>query len=249
MKKGKLYIGTSGWHYKHWTGTFYPEDTKEKDQFEVYAKSFKTVEINNSFYQLPSIKTFNNWRKKSPADFIFSVKASRYFTHMKKLIRDDDALDKFLRHAEKLEDKLGPILFQLPPRWKVNTERLQSFVSALPKEHLYTFEFRNKTWHNEGVYQVLEKYKCAFCIFELDRFVSPLKETADFVYVRLHGPEGKYQGSYSSATLKKWKERCLQWKKNKKDVYVYFDNDEKGYAAFNAQQLLQLVHGKQGQRS
>jgi len=244
MKKGKIYIGTSGWHYKHWTGTFYPGNTKEKEQFDLYAKSFKTVEINNSFYQLPTIKTFNEWRKKSPSDFVFSVKANRYITHNKKLIRDDNAVKKFLRHAEKLEDKLGPILFQLPGRWKINVERLETFISVLPKQHLYTFEFRNETWRNDEVYEALKKYNCAFCIYELDRFISPLIVTADFVYVRLHGPKGKYQGSYTDAALKKWKNHCLQWQKNSKDVYIYFDNDEKGYAAFNAQKLLKMINGK-----
>lgn len=244
MKKGKIYIGTSGWHYKHWKGTFYPPDIKEQEQFEVYTKSFKTVEINNSFYHLPTIKTFNDWRKKAPADFIFSVKASRYLTHMKKLIPDPEATDKFLRHAGKLEEKLGPILFQLPPGWNINVERLQSFVSILPKAYLYTFEFRNETWHNEEVYEILKKYNNAFCIFELDRYTSPIKITADFVYVRLHGPNGKYQGSYTDTVLQQWKKRCLNWQKSNKDVYIYFDNDEKGYAAFNARTLSQMINGK-----
>lgn len=241
MKKSKIYIGTSGWHYKHWKGTFYPENIKEQDQFEVYSKSFKTVEINNSFYHLPTIKTFNAWRKNAPEDFIFSVKASRYITHMKKLNPDLSAINKFLRHAGKLQDKLGPILFQLPPRWKINVERLQSFISILPQEHFYTFEFRNETWHNDEVYEVLKKYNCAFCIFELDGHISPIKETADFVYVRLHGPKGKYQGSYSDKALQQWKKQCVIWQKRNKDVYIYFDNDEKGYAAFNAKKLLQMV--------
>lgn len=194
MKKGKIYIGTSGWHYKHWKGTFYPDDIKEQEQFCVYSKSFKTVEINNTFYHLPAIKAFCDWRKNAPEDFIFSVKANRYITHMKKLIPDLSAINMFLSHAEKLENKLGPILFQLPPRWKINIARLKSFVSILPKGHLYTFEFRNETWHSNKVYEVLKKYNCAFCIFELDKYISPIKETANFVYIRLHGPKGKYQG-------------------------------------------------------
>jgi uncharacterized protein YecE (DUF72 family) len=241
MRKGNIHIGTSGWHYKHWKGTFYPPDIKESQQFEAYLRYFDTVELNNSFYMLPSIKTFGNWRKATPPGFIFAVKASRYFTHMKKLIVDKASIRKFFTHVNKLEEKLGPILFQLPPKWKVNAERLKDFIAALPNGYRFTFEFREHSWYNDEVYTILKENNCAFCIYELEYHLSPLEVTADFVYTRLHGPGKKYQGSYKEATLKEWAHRCKQWQKNGKDVFIYFDNDQEGYAAFNAIRLKELV--------
>lgn len=244
MKKGKIYIGTSGWHYKHWKGTFYPEDIKDDERFSYYCRYFLTVEINNSFYNLPSIKTFNVWRKTAPPDFIFFVKASRYITHMKKLKADARSIRTFFTRAGKLQEKSGPVLFQLPPHWKINRERLADFLARLPTGNRYAFEFRNPTWYEEDIYTLLRQYNCAFCIYELEHHLSPLQVTADFVYLRLHGPGNKYQGSYTPAALKKWARQCGQWQNDKKDVYVYFDNDQAGYAAFNAQQLISLVSGK-----
>ncbi|MFC4874921.1 DUF72 domain-containing protein [Negadavirga shengliensis] len=239
--KNKTHIGTSGWHYKHWIGTFYPEDTKEKDQLAYYVKHFNTVEINNPFYRIPSPKTFEKWKESVPADFLFSVKGNRHFTHLKKLNADQKVMDRFFSNVDKLGKKTGPVLFQLPPGWNINTGRLQSFLKRLPSGHRYTFEFRNETWYDEEVYEVLTKYNCAFCIYELGGHHSPLQVTADFVYIRLHGPGGKYQGSYSEAKLKEWADRCREWQKESKEVYVYFDNDQSGYAAFNAKDLKEMV--------
>ena len=241
MRKGKIHIGTSGWHYKHWKGTFYPPDIKDAQQFEAYLRYFSTVELNNSFYMLPAAGTFENWRKISPKNFVFAVKASRFITHMKKLIVDKASIRKFFSHVSKLEEKLGVILFQLPPRWKVNVERLKNFISSLPKGYRYTFEFREYSWYNDEVYTILRDNNCAFCIYELQYHLSPLVVTADFVYVRLHGPGNKYQGSYSEKTLEEWALRCKDWQKKGKDVFIYFDNDQEGYAAFNAVRLKELV--------
>lgn len=240
-RKGKLYTGTSGWHYKHWKGTFYPAEIKEADQFAYYRQQFDTVEINNSFYKLPSPDTFRTWKKESPARFTFAVKASRFITHMKKLKPGRASIRKFLTHAGKLEEKLGPVLFQLPPKWKLNVERLAAFLDLLPAGHRYAFEFRNTTWYEEAVYALLRQYNCAFCIYHLERHLSPLEVTADFVYIRLHGPGNKYQGSYTKRTLHQWADRCLYWHQQRKDVYVYFDNDQAGYAAFNAQKLIEIT--------
>jgi uncharacterized protein YecE (DUF72 family) len=248
MNKGKMngniYIGTSGWHYQHWKGTFYPAGTKDTDQFALYLQSFDTVEINNSFYRLPPAETFTAWRKAAPPGFIFSVKASRFITHMKKLNADRDSIRQFLHHAEKLKEKMGPVLFQLPPHWKVNAERLRSFLEKLPTGYRYAFEFRNETWYQDEVYALLKKYHCAFCIYELERQLSPLEVTADYVYIRLHGPGDKYQGSYTDASLRKWGRICRQWQEEGRDVYIYFDNDQAGYAAFNAQRLAGLLGQK-----
>lgn len=241
MKKRPIHVGTSGWHYKHWKGTFYPEDTADKNQFSVYIKTFTTVELNNSFYRLPDAGTFAAWRKTAPDDFIFAVKGSRYISHMKKFQDTTAALQSLLEHASFLKEKLGPVLFQLPPKWNVNTERLEAFLKQLPKGFRFTFEFRNITWYTDEVYALLRTYNAAFCIYELDHHLSPLELTADFVYVRLHGPQGKYQGSYSKKQLNSWAKRCKTWQAAGKEVFIYFDNDQEGYAAFNAQTLQELL--------
>jgi uncharacterized protein YecE (DUF72 family) len=241
MAKGKLHIGTSGWHYKHWKGTFYPADIKESGQFAEYCRFFDTVEINNSFYRLPTPETFATWRKVTRKNFIFSVKASRFFTHAKKLNVDRAGHRKFFTHVSRLEEKLGPILFQLPPKWKINAERLRNFIHSLPEGYRYTFEFREPSWYNDDIYTILRENNCAFCIYELNYHLSPVEVTSDFVYVRLHGPREKYQGSYKKTVLKKWAERCREWQKQGKDVFVYFDNDQEGFAAFNAVTLMRLL--------
>lgn len=246
MKRGKIFIGTSGWSYKHWKGNFYPADIKDTDEFKYYQTQFSTVEINNSFYHLPLEKTFRRWREDTPPEFLFSVKASRYITHMKKLKTDEDSIDIFLERVKLLKEKLGPVLFQLPPGWKINLERLENFLKALPakKKLRYTFELRNPTWYTEEVFALFRKYNCALCIFELEHYLTPFEITADFVYIRLHGPGNKYQGYYSKAQLQKWSERCKQWMSEGRDVYVYFDNDQSGYAAFNALTLKALISHK-----
>jgi uncharacterized protein YecE (DUF72 family) len=240
MQKHSAYIGTSGWSYKHWQGTFYPEDIKPKDQFPYYTGHFNTVEINNTFYKLPEKETFIKWKKQAPDGFIYVLKANRYITHMKKLHDAGDSTALFLKRAALLDEKLGAILFQLPPGMKADPDILHAFLDQLPHTYRYVFEFRNADWHQKEIYQLLKEYNCAFCIYELDRHLSPVEITADFVYLRLHGPGKKYQGSYSITTLKEWAQLCKRWLKTK-DVYCYFDNDEKGYAAFNAIQLKELV--------
>lgn len=241
MVKGKIYIGTSGWSYPHWKGTFYPVHIKDSDELSFYAQKLLSVEINNSFYHLPSAKIFRDWRSSTSKNFIFAVKASRYITHLKKLKTDDDGLKLFLKHARYLKEKLGPILFQLPPGWKLNLERFEMFLKKLPKKHRYTFEFRNHSWFDERVYELLRQYNCAFCIYDLENFITPLIETADFVYVRLHGPTLRYGGSYNLRALVKWAKLIANWKAKGKDVYVYLNNDDRGYAALNALRLKELV--------
>jgi len=158
---------------------------------------------------------------------------------MKKLKNTSENVAKFITNVSVLEEKLGPILFQLPPNWKQNRGRLQDFLEHLPSGYRYAFEFRNASWYTDEVYELLEKHNCAFCIYELDGHLSPLRITADFVYIRLHGPKGKYQGSYSQHELAKWKENILSWSK---ETYIYFDNDQNGYAVFNAKQLKTMFH-------
>lgn len=234
-------IGTSGWHYKHWLGSFYPEKLSPSKMLPYYYDRFDTVEINNSFYILPKLETLACWRDATPKNFEFAIKASRFLTHNKKLKEPKNALNNFLPRAEALGKKLGPILFQLPPQWRINLERLAEFLDALPKYHQYTFEFREPSWLVPRVCNLLRKYNAAFCIYELAGFHAPLEITANWSYVRLHGPGGKYQGSYSTKILRTWADRIVGWSKRLKSIYVYFDNDQAGYAAANALMLKRLV--------
>jgi len=238
---GKIHIGTSGWSYKHWIGNFYPADMKAKDHFEHFKKFYTTVELNNPFYHLPPKQTFINWKNNVPDDFVYAVKASRYITHMKKLKDPAESIANFMANVIGLEEKLAVILFQLPPGWQLNLERLEEFFEKLPKGHRYTVEFRNHTWYHEQVYNLLRQYNIAFCIYELEGHMSPIEVTSNFVYVRLHGPGGKYQGSYSEEALQWWAGKCKEWSQQGKDVFVYFDNDQGGYAAFNGIRLRELT--------
>lgn len=234
----RLFIGTSGWHYAHWRGTFYPPDLNTKEWLPYYARRLNCAEINNTFYHLPQPATIDQWLEHTPRGFTFAVKAWRVITHRKKLKDCEDALNKFLRSIEPLKPKLGPILFQLPPRWHCNGERLAAFLEMLPKGQRFTFEFRDHSWHCPKVYDLLAQHNAAFCTYDLDGFLSPLEITADFAYIRLHGPGGAYQGSYHGNTLHGWRRRINGMRDGGRDVYVFFDNDEAGYAAQNAATLL-----------
>jgi uncharacterized protein YecE (DUF72 family) len=245
-----IHIGTSGWHYKHWVGRYYPAGLRPDAMLAHYLHDFDTVEINNTFYQLPNETTFDNWRKATPRGFLFAVKGSRFLTHMIKLKEPQRGLANFLPRAERLRSKLGPILWQLPPKWNVNVERLEEFLAQLPKKHRYAFELRNPSWMTGAVYDVLRKYNAAFCIYELAGYHSPIEITADWTYVRLHGPTAhKYQGSYSDDQLAGWAERIRAWSRTLKAIFVYFDNDDSAYAVNNAltlKQMLATVAGRRG---
>jgi uncharacterized protein YecE (DUF72 family) len=236
-----IHIGTSGWHYGHWEGPFYPENISSDKYLEYYSKFFHTVEINSSFYRMPDKETIRQWRDTVPERFIFSVKASRYITHMKKLKEPREAVSFLINTVSLFKDKLGPILFQLPPRWHVDAERLESFVRSLPQGRSYAFEFRDTSWFDKRVYEILEKHNMAFCIYEIGRVLSPKIVTADIVYVRLHGPDGPYRGKYSDRVLEGWAGAFSTWANQGKEVFCYFDNDEAGYAPQNAMRLQEMV--------
>lgn len=238
----QLRIGTSGWHYKHWLGRYYPEELKPADMLAYYLRDFDTVELNNTFYHLPKETSFDTWRAATPASFLFAVKGSRFITHMIKLKDPARGLSNFLPRAERLGKKLGPILWQLPPGWNVNVERLEEFLSELPRGHRYAFELRNQTWMTDKVYELLHKYDAAFCIYELAGYHTPLEVTASWTYIRLHGPtQWKYAGSYTDAQLAAWAKRIDDWRSKMKAVYVYFDNDDSAYAVNNALTLKRLT--------
>lgn len=236
-----LHIGTSGWSYAHWKGPFYPRQIRNEEMLAFYCRHFRSVEINNSFYHLPDETTLRQWHDTTPAGFLFSVKASRYITHMKKLKEPQQSLSALLERVSCLEEKLGPLLFQLPPHWHYNGERISAFLDSLSKDFRYAFEFRDRSWINEECYELLAEHGAAFCIYEIDGFLSPREVTADFVYVRLHGPGGPYQGNYDSQTLAGWAGAFSTWSRQGKSIYCYFDNDEAGYAAQNAQTLQSML--------
>lgn len=235
-----IHIGTSGWHYDHWRGLFYPDDVGDRLGF--YARQFKSVEINNTFYRQPKTQTLRDWRDTVPSDFRFAVKASRYITHMKKLKEPAESLGNFIELVETLGDKLGPLLFQLPGNWHFNGERLAQFLAMLPDDLRCAFEFRDPSWHNQEVYALLARHNVAFCIFEIGGQRAPRETTADFVYIRLHGPEKTpYEGQYDIQALSGWAGAISTWAKQGKDVYCYFDNDQSGYAPQDARRLQSML--------
>lgn len=238
----KVHIGTSGWSYDHWKGTFYPDDLPKEKWLEYYTQKLNTVEINNSFYQLPEIGTLEGWSEEVPDSFIFSAKASRYITHMKKLKEPDESLEKMFDAFRALDSKLSYVLFQLPPNWKFNEERLRNFISLLPENLGFAFEFRDRSWINDTLYQILEENNITFCIYDIAGYQSPVKVTSDSVYVRLHGPsDEKYKGCYSDQDLSEWADRAGEWTGSGREVFIYFDNDEQGFAPQNAVQLKEMI--------
>lgn len=243
MKKplGQIHVGTSGWSYAHWKGPFYPPDLPDAHRLRYYAQHFRSVEINSSFYRLPEPQTLRNWYAGTPDDFLFAAKASRYITHMKKLREPQKTVRAFLNRISLLEDKLGPILFQLPPHWRCNTERLRVFLESLSSAFRYAFEFRDPSWLVPGTLELLARHRAAFCIYDLEGVATPDEITADHVYVRLHGPGAAYQGSYNERALARRAAGFREWSRAGKTIYCYFDNDQSGYAAANAARLQTLL--------
>jgi uncharacterized protein YecE (DUF72 family) len=241
MHDAATHIGTSGWSYDHWRGSFYPDDLPSGEMLGLYARCFTSVEINTSFYRLPERATFKQWRDTVPSGFTFSVKASRYLSHMKKLKNAKTSARRFFARASTLGDTLGPVLFQLPPRWSFDELRLADFLASQPPENPLAFEFRDHSWFNARAFELLEKHNAALCIYDLAGFQSPLEITADFVYLRLHGPADAYRGSYSTRRLDTWAERLSSWSQRGLSVYCYFNNDEAGYAAENALRLRAML--------
>jgi uncharacterized protein YecE (DUF72 family) len=208
-----------------------------------YVQHFDTVELNNTFYKLPAKTSLSAWRDSTPRHFHFTVKGSRFLTHMKKLNNAEEGLKRFFDAVDVLGPKLGCILFQLPPNWEINLDRLAAFLELLPRYRRCVFEFRNPTWNTIQTYDLLAKHNAGYCIFDLNGCLSPIQVTADFAYIRLHGPGGKYQGSYSDTALRGWVKKIDTWRKKLSVVYVYFDNDDSGYAPRNALRLKSLLPG------
>lgn len=233
------HIGTSGWHYRHWAGHFYPADLAAGAWLDYYARHFDTVEINSSFYGLPASSTIAGWLDATPDHFVFAVKASRFITHLKKLKQPEVSLPPFLKVLYRLGARRGPALIQLPPRWHSNAERLAAFLETWPVELPCAFELRDADWERPEIYALLHARNAALCIYDLGGYTSPLLATAGFAYLRLHGPDAPYRGRYSRAVLKQWVAQVRRLEV--KHVYVYFDNDQAAYAVRNALELKELV--------
>ncbi|MEA3293033.1 MAG: DUF72 domain-containing protein [Patescibacteria group bacterium] len=239
----KLYIGTSGYSYAHWeNGVFYPNGLSKQREIEYYAQNFNTVELNYPFYHLPKAKTFSNWRNKVPENFIFAVKASKFITHIKKLKNCQTSWKIFLKRAITLREKLGPFLFQFPSNWKKDPERLKIFLKGLEKagkKYRYVFEFRHPSWFSEDIYKLLGQYKNTSLCWA-DSLKWPFVEivTGSFIYIRMHGSKSLYASDYSKKELKEWSKKIKKCLKQNIDVYVYFNNDTRGYAIKNAKELL-----------
>ena len=241
MGNSLVHIGTSGWSYNHWAGRFYPKDLKKNRWLDYYSREFSTVEINSSFYHLPKPQTFINWKKNTGVDFLFSVKVSRYITHIKRFIDCKEALERLFESAKELGEKLGPFLFQLPPNMKKDRLRLEEFLRILPVKYKFAFEFRNESWLTQDIFNLLKNAGCTLVISSSPGFPYSEEITADFYYIRLHGPRNLYNSSYSNDELEKI---AVLIKKNlEKNIenYVYFNNDAQAYAVENARTLIEMV--------
>lgn len=236
-----LHIGTSGWVYRHWQDRFYPPHLAGEAHLPFYAQHFSTVEINYSFYRLPEREVFETWRSQTPPDFCFAVKASRYLTHMKKLKEPAEHLTRLMERASGLAEKLGPILFQFPPTWHANIERLQGFLDLLSiyAPQRYAFEFRHSSWLTAPVYSLLEKAGTALCLSVSPHVPLAIKLTAPWTYIRMH--QGQWGIGYSQEELDAWAEQIQAFRQQGLEVYVYFNNDAEGYAIRNAQMLTDLL--------
>jgi len=228
------HIGTSGWHYDDWRGRFYPEKLPRNKWLEFYAHHFSTVELNNSFYRLPSENSFTGWYNSSPPYFKYAVKVSRFITHIKRLKDCEEALTNFMSRAGILKEKLGPLLYQLPPGMHRNDEILESFLNVLPRELKHVIEFRHESWLVDEVFDILRHYDAGLCVFDMPALTGPLLATADFAYVRFHGSDSLYSSCYTDEELADWAKRIADLAKGLESVYIYFNNDVQGFAISNA---------------
>lgn len=244
IASGSIWIGTSGWSYDGWRGALYPHEVPRKDWLRHYASQFSTAEINGSFYRTPSVEAVRSWREDTPKDFLFAWKASKFITHWKRLTdRCANSIALMETRLCALGPKAGIVLFQLPPQFAKNDERLDSFLRMLPRERRYAFEFRDKSWYTDEVFTILRRHRVALCLSDHADAPAPWEVTAKHVYVRGHGPSGRYHGSYAAATLRHWADAILAWKSQRCQVFVYFDNDQKAAAPADAKRLIKLLAG------
>jgi uncharacterized protein YecE (DUF72 family) len=220
---------------------FYPVELPKSKWFEYYAGHFDTVEINNTFYHQPKQESIKRWQRLAPEHFIYSVKANRYITHIKRLKDSAEPLERFFEGVRLLKRKLGPILYQLPPNFHKDLDVLETFIKLLPKKRLAVFEFRHKSWFSEDTYKLLDKFGVGFCVHDMPGIVSPRIATGDIIYIRFHGPTGRYEGNYSKSALQDWAKWLKERTKEVCWVYAYFNNDIHANAISNAKTLKKLL--------
>ena len=240
----RFWIGTSGWHYAHWQGPFYPEDLPTSRWLAHYIQHFPTVEINNSFYRQPTASAWQLWRRSVPDGFRFAVKANRFITHIKRLRDSGEPVRRFLDGACLLDDRLGPILYQLPPnfhRTAENEARLALFLNILPRRLQHVFEFRHESWFHKDVFDLLHRHNVGFCAFDMPDVECPLVATASFAYMRFHGSGAMYASNYTPEMLEDWAQRLNRLAADVSDFYIYFNNDAYAYAVYNAKTLAELL--------
>ena len=238
----RILIGTSGWTYRSWRGPFFPETMATQDYLQFYASQFSTTELNSVFYRTPTTEAVRAWRNSTPDDFIFAWKASRFITHWKRLSdKSRNSLALMATRLRILEVKAGRVLFQLPPQFTANCDRLASFIKLLKPTWRYSFEFRHPSWFTSKTFELLKDHDISLCLSDHHDAPTPWEVTASFVYIRGHGPKGSYEGQYSEAALRSWADRIVKLKRGRRDVFVYFDNDQKSAAPKDAARLIQLV--------
>jgi uncharacterized protein YecE (DUF72 family) len=234
----RLHIGTSGWQYRDWRGVFYPEDLPQRQWLGFYAERFGTVEVNNSFYRLPERATFERWREQTPPGFVVTVKASRFITHLKRLRDPREPVELLWERATGLGDRLGPMLFQLPPRFPVEIERLRSLLSVLPEGMRPAFEFRDPSWYTDDVFLLLDDAGAALVWPDRPGMRHTLPMTAGWLYVRFHQGTGAGPG-YRRDKLKRWASRISAT--SAENAYLYFNNDPTGAAIRDARTMIELL--------
>ena len=238
----RTFIGTSGWSYDGWRGLFYPEGVPKKQWLGWYATQFQTTEINGSFYRTPSLEAGRAWRDQSPKDFLFAWKASKFITHWKRLGENSvNSIALMQTRLEALAPKVGAVLFQLPPHFSKDCARLASFLEMLPRHYPYAFEFRHQSWYHDEVFELLRKHDVSLCLSDHHDAPAPWEVTAQHVYIRGHGPGGRYKDNYPAATLRSWARRIARWREQRRPVFVYFDNDQKSAAPADARRLLDML--------
>ena len=236
----ELLIGTSGYSYQHWRTCFYPEELREKDWLSYYARHFKTVELNVTFYRLPDKKAFETWRIKTPCDFRFAVKGSRYITHIKRLISCEEPLSKFFENTSLLEEKLACILWQFPHSMKLNLKRLETFIRELEHSSFktrYSFEFRHPSWFCPEVARLLQSCNMNLCMADSPDYPKQEILTSDFIYLRFHGGKILYGSECTDSEMCEWARKIQTWTSDKKMLLCFFNNDACGFAVRNALKL------------
>lgn len=237
----RIRIGCSGWNYRHWRGPFYPAGLPQRDWFAHYAAHFDTVEINNSFYRLPRTETFAKWRDQARPGFCYAVKANRYLTQAKKLKECEEPLARMMAPFRALEPRLGPILYQLPPRFRINLERLESFLALLPPDVTSVFEFRDTSWYTPETLALLDRHGASFCVHDMAGSATERIAAGPVAYLRFHGAGGKYWGRYPDEALLSWAGWMAGQARAGRPVWAYFNNDIGGAAIEDAQTLKAMV--------